>query len=375
MRRPPVTEAPRSLGVVFGGASVEHTISIRSARAVMAAANAERWRMVPFAVSRTGLWLTPEESSRALSVMQEGGPEEIADPAAPRTTRIPQSTLAVLAQCDAVFPLIHGTSGEDGVLQGFIETLDLPYVGSGVAASALAMDKARCKRLLRDVGIPVAPDIVVSCDDWRSDPTAVARRAAEVGYPYFVKPSRGGSSIGAGRVDSREEAADALAAAFAYDSDVLIEEAMPSPREIECGVLGSSGGRPPIVSPPGEIRTQRPFYDYIAKYEDPATELIAPARLDAKLAEQLQRAALEAWSAVGAEGMVRADFLVADDGRFWLGELNTIPGFTSASMYPRVFEAAGIPLSDLIDRLVDLAIERRRNRADGPTAADREALL
>jgi len=369
-----MTEAPRSLGVVFGGASVEHTISIRSARAVMAAANTERWRVVPFAVSRAGLWLTPDESSRALSIIGEGGREEIADPVTHRTNRIPQSTLAALVQCDAVFPLIHGTSGEDGVLQGFVETLDLPYVGSGVAASALAMDKARCKQILRGVDIPVAPDIVVSCDEWRRDPTAVARRAAEVGYPYFVKPSRGGSSIGAGRVDSREEAEDALAAAFACDSDILIEEAMPSPREIECGVLGSTGGRPPIVSPLGEIRTQRPFYDYIAKYEDPATELIAPTQVDTQLAEQLRGAALEAWRAVGTEGMVRADFLVADDGRFWLGELNTIPGFTSASMYPRVFEAAGIPLSDLIDRLVDLGIERRRIRADH-ASADREALL
>ena len=369
-----MTEAPRSLGVVFGGASVEHTISIRSARAVMAAADAERWRVVPFAVSRAGLWLSPDDSSRALSVIQEGGREVIADPGASRTSRIPTSTLAALVHCDAVFPLIHGTSGEDGVLQGFIETLDLPYVGSGVAASALAMDKARCKRILRDVGIPVAPDIVVSCDDWRSDPTAVARRAAEIGYPYFVKPSRGGSSIGAGRVDSREEADDALAAAFACDSDVLIEEAMPSPREIECGVLGSTGGLSPIVSPLGEIRTQRTFYDYIAKYEDPATELIAPAQLDAQLAEQLQRAALDAWHAVGAEGLVRADFLVADDGRFWLGELNTIPGFTSASMYPLVFEAAGIPLSDLIDRLVDLGIERHGSRAVDRASANREAL-
>ncbi|MCY3567336.1 MAG: D-alanine--D-alanine ligase [Chloroflexi bacterium] len=366
-------EAARSLGVVFGGASVEHTISIRSARAVMAAANTERWRVVPFAVSRAGHWLTPEESSRALSNIQQGGREEIPDPASSRQGRIPQSTLAALVQCDAVFPLIHGASGEDGVLQGFIETLDVPYVGSGVAASALAMDKARCKQILRDVGIRVAPDITVSCDEWRSDPTAVARRAAEIGYPYFVKPSRGGSSIGAGRVDSREDAADALAAAFACDSDVLIEEAMPSPREIECGVLGSTGGRPPIVSPPGEIRTQRPFYDYIAKYEDPATELIAPAQLEAQLAEQLQRAALDAWRAVGAEGMVRADFLVDNDGRFWLGELNTIPGFTSASMFPRVFEAVGIPLSDLIDRLVELGIERRHGRANRATA-DREAL-
>ena len=368
-----MTETRRRLGVIFGGASVEHVISIRSAQAVMAAASTKRWQVIPFAVARDGLWLTPYESGRALSNIQEGGREEIAAPAATRSDRIPQETLAALVECDAVFPLIHGTSGEDGVLQGFIETLDVPYVGSGVAASALAMDKARCKQILREVGIPVAPGIVVSCAAWRDDPVVIIRNASELGYPYFVKPSRGGSSIGAGRVDSREEAGDALAAAFACDSDVLIEEAMPSPREIECGVLGSTGGRPPVVSPFGEIRTQRPFYDYIAKYEDPTTELIAPAELEAGLAEQLRQAAVDAWHAVGAEGMVRADFLVDENGRFWLGELNTIPGFTSASMYPRVFEVAGIPLSELIDRLIDLAIERRSNAAEGRASLDREA--
>ena len=367
-----MAESRQVLGIVFGGASVEHTISIRSARAVIAAADPDRWRVIPFAVSRSGLWLTPEESNLALTGIEMGGPEEIADPPSRRSARILPATSAALVQCGAVFPLIHGASGEDGVLQGFLETLDIAYVGSGVAASALAMDKARCKQILRGIGIPVAPGIVVSCNEWLSDPTAVVRRAAEVGYPYFVKPSRGGSSIGAGRVDSREEAAEALAAAFACDSEVLIEEAMPSPREIECGVLGSLNRQPPLVSPLGEIRTQRAFYDYVAKYEDPGTELIAPTQLDPELAAQLQRAAILAWDAVGAEGMVRADFLVGADGSFWLGELNTIPGFTSASMYPLLFEADGLPLTDLIDRLVDLGIERRADQAASRRGLERE---
>ena len=359
-----MTEPRRNLGVVFGGASVEHAISIRSARAVMAAADPHRWRVTPFAVSRSGVWLTSSESARALAALEAGGAEAISDPPTHRDSRgsgrLRPQIVETLLQCDAVFPLIHGATGEDGLLQGFLETLDLPYVGAGAAASALAMDKGRCKRILSDAGIPVATGFVVACDEWRDDPTAVARRAAQLGYPYFVKPSRGGSSIGAGKVHSREEAADAISAALACDSEALIEEAMPAPREIECGVLGSLHREPPLVSALGEIRTAREFYDYTAKYEDPATQLIAPADIEPPLAAQLRQTALNAWRAIGAEGMARADFLVGEDGRFWLGELNTIPGFTTSSMYPRMFEVDGWSLTELIDRLVELGIERRQ---------------
>ena len=360
-----MTGKPRTLGLVLGGASVEHTISIRSAQAVLSAADPERWRPIPFAVSRSGRWLTPQESQAALSAIEQGAPEEIPEPQDHRQTPINPDAISALLACDAVFPLIHGATGEDGVLQGFLETLDLPYVGSGVGASALAMDKARCKQILSQAGIPVAPWITATCEDWRNDSTAIIRRAAELGYPYFVKPSRGGSSIGISRVDSREDASEAFAAAFACDSEVLIEEAMPSPREIECGVLGSPNHAPPLASPLGEIRTKRPFYDYTAKYEDPETELIAPADLDPRTTQQLQEISLRAWRAIGAEGLVRADFLVGADSQLWLGELNTIPGFTSASMYPRLFEVGGLPLAQLIDRLVELGIERHRRRNRG----------
>ena len=365
-----MSSEPRRLGVILGGASVEHAISIRSARAVISAANRERWTLVPFAVDRRGRWLSPDDSQAALDVIAAGAPEEV--PASDALSTVDAATTAALLKCDAVFPLIHGATGEDGQLQGFLELLGLPYVGSDVGASALAIDKARCKQILHDAGIPVAPSIAVTCAEWQQDPAEIVRRAAELDYPYFVKPSRGGSSIGTSRVESREDAASAIAEAFACDREVLIEEAMPSPREVECGVLGSLNGGAPIVSPPGEIRTVRDFYDYTAKYEDPDTELIAPAQLDAATTERLQQMSLEAWRAVGAAGMVRADFLLGADGRIWLGELNTIPGFTSASMYPRLFEAAGIPLADLIDRLVELGIERHhrtsRSRLGGRDA-------
>ena len=362
---------PRTLGIILGGASVEHTISVRSARAVMLAASPERWRTIPFAVTREGRWLTPEESRSRLEAIESGAPEEITQAHIDRIQYVSAETTTALAACDAVFPLIHGTTGEDGTLQGFLETLGIPYVGPGVGASAIAMDKARCKQILREAGIPVAPSIAITCDEWGSDRIAVTRRAAELGYPYFVKPSRGGSSIGISRVNSREDSNEAIAAAFACDSDVLIEEAMPSPREIECGVLGGLGSDPPVASPLGEIRTSREFYDYEAKYEDPQTQLIAPADVDTEIAEHMQRTALQAYRAIGAEGMVRADFLLGRDGQMWLGELNTIPGFTSASMYPRLFEVAGIPLSELVDRLVELGLDRHR-RSRPAIRADRE---
>ena len=363
----------QTLGIVLGGASVEHAISIRSARAVIRAADPNRWRPVPFAVSRSGRWLTPQESQQALAAIEQGAPEEIPEPTDHhrRAPISPDSTASLLA-CDAVFPLIHGPTGEDGMLQGFLETLDIPYVGSGVGASAIAMDKARCKQILSQAGIHVAPWITIACEDWRNDSTAVIRRAGDFGYPHFVKPSRGGSSIGISRVDSREESSEAIAAAFACDSEVLIEEAMPSPREIECGVLGSRDDGSPIASPLGEIHTQREFYDYTAKYEDPDTELIAPADLDPQTTQQLQEISLQAWRAIGAEGMVRADFLLGPDGQIWLGELNTIPGFTSASMYPRLFEVDGLPLTRLVDQLVELGIERhqRRGRSVEPSGSE-----
>lgn len=359
----------QTLGVILGGASVEHTISVRSARAVIAAADPQRFRIIPFAVSRHGRWLTPDASRSALTEIDFGAAERIADPPGQPSAPIPPATIAALLQCDTVFPLIHGTSGEDGVLQGFLETLDLAYIGPGVEASAIAMDKARCKQLLSAAGIPVAPSITVRSAEWRREPTQVIRDAAELGFPQFVKPARGGSSIGISRVESREDLPAAFEAAAACDDEMLVEQAMIDAREIECGILGTAGPDDedhPIASPLGEIRTARAFYDYTAKYEDPATELLLPAELDHAVSERMRRTALDAYHVIGASGMLRADFLFSDSGpragEFWLGELNTIPGFTSASMYPRLFEVDGTPLQRLVERLVDSALASRARR-------------
>lgn len=341
----------RTLGVIFGGPSVEHTISIRSARAVAAAADPERWRVAPIGVTRAGRWLSPEDSAELLLRIDAGAAEEVVSEqplSAPEAAR-------QLAQCDAVFPLVHGTWGEDGVLQGFLETLGIPYVGPGVAASALAMNKAASKPIFEAAGIPVAPSVAVPFVSWRRDPLAAQREAAELGYPLFVKPSSGGSSIGASRVESREDLADAFQAAYECDHTALVERAMTDAREIECAILGNSR---PHASVLGEIRTPRGFYDYIAKYEDPSTELIVPADLSEQLAERIRRHSLAAFEAVGAVGMARADFLLGPDDELWLGELNTIPGFTSASMYPRLWESCGLPMRGLVTRLIELALER-----------------
>ena len=346
------------LGVIFGGASVEHTISVRSARAVMGAAGGERFDVVLFAVTRRGVWLTPDESQNALAAIEAGGAEQISDSRDGSESIMPAQTLEALLGCDIAFPLIHGTTGEDGVLQGFLEMLGLPYVGPGVGASAAAMDKALCKQILTGCGIPVAPGIALTQEEWRRDPQAAERAAAAVGYPQFVKPASGGSSIGISRVQSREDLSDAFAAAFACDATMLIERAMANPREIECGLLGGAALPDGGASVLGEIRTGREFYDYEAKYEDPATELIVPADLDAAAAERMRRIAREAYTAIGCYGMARADFLLSPDGEIWLGEINTIPGFTSASMYPLLWEASGVPFRDLVSRLVDLALER-----------------
>ena len=345
----------QSLAVIFGGPSVEHTISVRSARAVIAAADSERWCAVPIAVTREARWLSPAESVKLLARIDAGAPEEVGA----EQTLSALEAAPYVAGCDAAFPLVHGAWGEDGVVQGFLETLGVPYVGAGVAASALAMNKAASKPILRAAGIPVAPSITVPGTGWREDPLGSQRAASELGYPLFVKPANGGSSIGISRVESREDLADAFEAAFECDQTALVEQGMVDAREIECGVLGGDmSGVRPSASVLGEIRTARSFYDYAAKYEDPSTELIVPAELDPAIAGQIREYSLAAFDAIGAHGMARADFLLGPDEQIWLGELNTIPGFTSVSMYPLLWGARGVPLRELISRLVELALER-----------------
>ncbi len=346
-----------TVGVVFGGPSTEHTVSVRSARTVLAAMDRERFQPLPFGVTPDGVWLRPAESESALAAMAAGAPEIVSGAGGRGVLARPQA-LEALAECDIVFPVIHGRGGEDGRIQGLLELADLPYVGAGVAASAMGMDKALMKSRFREAGLSTPPYRVVSAQTWRRDPVAAAHALDDLDYPRFVKPARGGSSIATHKVHSNGELEAALLDAFRIDSKALVEQAIAC-REIECGVLGNAE---PAASPVGEVRYQREFYDYVAKYEDSGTELIVPAALPEDVSERIQSMALAAYGAIDCAGMARVDFYLEESGTVWVSEINTIPGFTSASMFPRAWEAGGIPNRDLVTRLLDLGLERHREQ-------------
>lgn len=344
----------RVLGIIFGGASEEHVISLRSARNIYDAVDRDLWEPCLFGITREGRWLEPEASRAAFRSASRHAEAPITCPARGGQSPIPPQTLEALAACDVVFPAVHGANCEDGTLQGLLRLMGLPCVGPGTTASALAMDKIAAKAAFAAAGIPVAPSRALSRADWIADRAGAIRAGLELGPPLFVKPANGGSSIGVSRVAHGEQMAAALEAAFALDRAALVETAMPDAREIECAVLGNDELR---VSAPGEIVPRREFYDYEAKYADPATELIIPAALDAATAERVRELSAAACRAAGARGMARADFLLGPGGELWLGELNTIPGFTGSSMYPLLWEREGLELPALVTQLAELALE------------------
>ena len=350
--------APSTVGVIFGGASSEHVISVRSARAVRAALDETRFEPLCFGVTRQGTWLQPIETEAQIAAMDAGAPEEVYGAAGSGLLTRPQ-VLQALAECDIVFPLIHGRHGEDGTIQGLLELANLPYVGTGVAASAIAMDKAIMKRLFRDAGLPTLPYQVLTWHNWRARPASAVCAAAQLSYPLFVKPAQGGSSIATTKVHNADDLDRAVANAFRIDSRILLEQAIDA-REIECAILGNADA---VASPLGEIRYQREFYDYVAKYEDPQTELVVPAHLSTDLSDTIRAMALDAYHAINCAGMGRVDFLVEKNDTIWLSEINTIPGFTSVSMFPRLWEEAGVLLPELVSRLVELALEQHEERS------------
>lgn len=347
--------ARRRVAVVFGGRSGEHEVSVRSARGVIGALDRERWEAIPMGVTRAGAWLTEAETRAALAEDRTalvGGGAPLAAGAA----------LAELTACDAVFPLIHGRYGEDGALQGLFEMLDAPYAGAGVAASAVGMDKALQKALFTEAGIPVAPYVVLRGHEIADDGEGARRFVeAEIGYPCFVKPANGGSSIGITRAASREDLGGAFAAALRHDATILAERAVEG-REIECAVLGNE--RPEAAAVVGEIEPDRAFYDYESKYAaDSRTALHAPARIDAAATARVRECAERMYRTIGCEGYARVDFFVDADGGVTGSEVNTIPGFTSISMFPRLWEASGLAYPDLLTRILELALARRDREA------------
>jgi D-alanine-D-alanine ligase len=347
--------ARQRVAVIFGGRSGEHEVSLVSARSVMAALDRDRWEPVPFGVTRSGQWMTPGETQAAL----DAGNRSFDNGGAPLLGAA--DALNALSGCDAAFPLIHGTNGEDGTLQGFLELAGLPYAGAGVAASAIGMDKALMKALFREAGIPVARYAVVRAWEAAGDGQAARYVDETVGYPCFVKPANGGSSVGITKVRSREDLPAAFRAAFAYDDKAVIEASITG-QEVECSVLGNE--QPEAAQVLGEIVPDREFYDYASKYAaDSQTQLLIPARIDEATAATVRELAVRMFSVMGCEGYARVDFFVEAGGRVVANEVNTIPGFTSISMYPKLWEASGLAYADLLTRILELALSRAERRA------------
>jgi D-alanine-D-alanine ligase len=340
------------VGLVFGGRSVEHEVSIVSARTVARALVDAGYDVVPLALAQDGCWVGPDASQAALS----GGMKAIEPLQLPIAVTV-RHLLA--AHCDVIFPITHGTWGEDGTLQGLCEMLDLAYVGAGVAASAVAMDKRLCKELHRAAGLPVLDFWAVSRGRWTSDREAVLERMARAPIPLFVKPSVGGSSVGIRRVDDRAALAEAIDFALGFDDNVLIERGAVGARELEVAVLGYPDLE--AATAVGEIVPGNDFYDYEDKYLSDRARLLAPAQLDADVTERIRALAVRAFAEIGGAGMARVDFFLEGDV-LYINEINTLPGFTRISMFPRLWELSGLSNAQLVDRLVRDAQTRHADR-------------
>jgi D-alanine-D-alanine ligase len=361
------------VGLIFGGKTGEHEVSLASAQSVVGALDAEKYDAVLIGVTKAGRWLTGGNplkqlvnatQSPLLKAMNgstvNGSTAMVSQTAAALTT-----TDALNESVDVVFPLIHGPNGEDGTIQGLLELAGLPYVGAGVAASAVGMDKALMKSVFRSAGLPMPEYLVVLRHRWEQDPEQTIHEIETViRYPCFVKPANLGSSVGISKVRNWDELTQALTTAAQYDRKMLVERAVEG-RELECSVLGNET---PLASLPGEVIPEREFYDYQAKYADEHTRLIVPADLTGEQTRSVQELAVRAFQAIDCSGMARVDFFLdARDGRVLVNEINTIPGFTSVSMYPKMWEASGVSYPQLIDRLIQLALERHADAARNKT--------
>jgi D-alanine-D-alanine ligase len=340
-----------NVGVVFGGRSVEHQVSIASARTVARGLREAGHQVTPLGIAQDGCWLDRPAAAALLAGEEKAIP--------PLGVAVAPTLAALLTSgVEVVFPIVHGSWGEDGTLQGLCEMLDLPYVGPGVTASAVAIDKLFTKQLLAAAGVPVLPCEAVTRADFERDPRVFLERLERLPLPLFVKPRSGGSSVGVKRLDHRECAETTVRFTLQFDDAVLVERGIAG-RELECAVLGYERIEASAV---GEIVPGNQFYDYADKYLQDTARLLAPADLPPGTAERIRALAVDAFAALGGVGMARVDFLLEGDGSLFVNELNTLPGFTAISMYPRLWELAGVPLPQLTDRLVAIAIARHRDR-------------
>jgi len=350
------------VGVLFGGRSGEHEVSLASAASVIRGLDPAKYEPVPIGITKEGHWRIGVGAQKMLPEVLRGGDPVMmtADPT--DASLVPLKGGGAGQHLDVIFPVMHGTFGEDGTIQGLLDLAGLPFVGAGVLGSAIGMDKDVAKRLLQVAKIPVVPWITVHRHDWEKNPKQIQRAIeSKFKYPLFVKPATLGSSVGMTKVHSRAELAPALSLAAEFAMKILVEKAMVA-REIEVSVLGNHD---PKASIPGEIVPHREFYDYTAKYLEDGTQLLIPAKLKAAQVKTIQSLAVAAFRALELSGMARVDFFLEKraPGKLFLNEVNTIPGFTSISMYPKLWEASGIPFRELIDRLIALALEQHAEKA------------
>ena len=360
------------VGVVFGGRSAEHEVSLASATSVMNALDRNKYEVIPIGISHEGRWLSSGEALRLLKerVDIRDQPEHILVPDPRKQGLVPlqNSGTAVTSHAvDVVFPVIHGPYGEDGTIQGLFELADIPYVGAGVLGSAVGMDKVVQKQLLRQADIPVAPDLWFPYYEFvRHQKKILASIEKKLRYPCFVKPPNMGSSVGISKAHTREELIAAIQLAGEFDRKILVERGIPNAREIECSVLGNEE---PMASVPGEIIPSNEFYDYDAKYVDGKSTAEIPAKLPKAVVKRIQDYSLRAFKALDCAGMARVDFLVQrKGGKITLNEVNTIPGFTSISMYPKLWQASGLSYPALLDKLITLAMERHESKKNLKTS-------
>jgi D-alanine-D-alanine ligase len=383
------------VGILFGGRSGEHEVSLLSAASVLNAIDKEKYEVVPIGITKDGRWLTAEHAENLLTGklmieprnLRAGDPETTAsaavlargeavvvppEPAHRQSGLVPFQTDAMLRRAsdrainvDVIFPVLHGTFGEDGTIQGLLELADIPYVGAGVLGSAAGMDKDIMKSLFIAAGIPIVKHVTILRSWWENDPKQVQKRIeSKLTYPVFVKPANLGSSLGISKAHNRKELGPAIEEAAKFDRKIVVEQGVggkkEKAREIECSVLGNDE---PSASVPGEIVPGKEFYDYTAKYVDEGSQLIIPAKLTKSETKKVQDLAVAAFQAVDCSGLARVDFLMDPKTRkIYLNEINTMPGFTAISMYPKLWAASGLAYADLIDRLIQLGIERHEDK-------------
>jgi D-alanine-D-alanine ligase len=352
------------IGVLFGGRSAEHEVSLVSAASVINALDKSKYDIVPIGITKEGRWLS---TVNAIQLLKDHAPIEmlpehvlLPDPRKQSLVNISGAFPQDAHHLDVIFPVIHGTFGEDGTIQGLFELADIPYVGAGVLGSAVGMDKITAKRLMQQAKIPVTADVAFLFSEYQQKPKQFLSVIEKtLGYPCFVKPPNQGSSVGISKAHDKKELIAAIGLAGQYDRKILVEKAAIKPREIEMSVLGNDD---PKVSLPGEIVPSNEFYDYDAKYVDGKSTAIIPAAISKPVLKKMQRCAIAAFKALDGAGMARVDFFLQKNGKFYLNEINTIPGFTSISMYPKMWEATGLHYPDLLDELIRLAVERHEQK-------------